>query len=339
MKIIVVRHDNKRLKQEERERQCKALTQFMASLNLQNVVVFSSKSDDAKLTSDTLCDLSSIGKIELRELTDKPPPSDLVERILDEAERNLGGKPAVDTWVLIGHHPRLSQFLARVTGTRQRPLGHLDAVCVSAANPTQFRLGLGHIDWRYPILDVEGDKLGPKLQSKMVVGTLLAGFNFTALLELLKDEKTLVIKGTSPLTSQVSDYVKFWEWNHEQLTIAFNSLSILCLSVALVLFIASVYIFDTLAMPEGFLAHEPQEPRTVRQKGRFHNKVIWLGFVYASMIHTWRWVFSPAVVLSGLAALLLVGRLRSGWLLVFWSVLIVLAGLYYFLWKPRRMVD
>jgi hypothetical protein len=124
------------------------------------------------------------------------------------------------------------------------------------------------------------------------------------------------------------------------MTIALNSLSILCLSVALVLFIASVYIFDTLAMPEGFLAHEPQVPRIIgRRKRTFHNNVIWLGFVYASMIYTWRWVFSPAVGLSALAALLLVARLRSVWLLAFWLGLIVLAGLYYFLWKPRRMID
>jgi hypothetical protein len=249
--------------------------------------------------------------------------------------------PTPDTWVLIGHYPRVSQFLSRVTGTRNRPLGHLHAVCVSAANLTELRLGLGKIIWRYPNLDVEGDKLGDKLQSKMVVGALLAGFDFTALLELVKEpEKTPIIKGTSlGLTTQVFDYATFWCWNHHQWTVAFNSLSILCLSIALVLFIASVYIFDTLAMPEGFLAHEPEVPRIVRKNVQFHNHVIWLGFVYASMINTWRWVFSPAVILSALAALLLVARMRSLWLLGFWCALIALAGLYFYVFKPQRIID
>ena len=211
MKVIIVRHDDRRSGEKERKEQRNKFTQFMASLQLQNVVVFSSRSDDATPTSDALGCLWSVRKIELSELSDSPSPSDLVESILDEAEAKLQRKPPVDTWVLIGHHPRLSQFLARVTGTRQRPLGHLHAVCVSAIDPTQLRLGRGQIEWRYPILDVEGDKLGPKLKSKMVVGALLAGFDFTALLELVKDPaNTPVIKGTSlGLTTQALDYVTF----------------------------------------------------------------------------------------------------------------------------------
>jgi hypothetical protein len=342
MKVIIVRHDvgpNKN--REPGEPNIDELTKVMKNLELGNVVVFSSQSQDARQTREALGNIWSKNIIGLPELTDRPSPSDLVECILDDIERKVPGKPGADTtWVLIGHHPRLSQFLARVTGTRQRPLGHLHAVCISAADPTHLRIGLGHIEWRYPTLDIEGDKLGPKLQSKIVVGALLAGFDFTALLELLKErEKTPVIKGTSLLTSQISDYFEFWNWKSDQWTIAFNSLSILCLSVALVLFIASVYIFDTLAMPEGFLAHIPQRPRITKPRGRFYNNEIWLGFVYASMINTWRWVFTPAVILSALAVLLLVARLRSVWLLVFWFGLVVLAGFYYFRWTPRRMID
>lgn len=315
---------------------------FIKSLpDSQNFAVLSSPSHYVEKTKKTVLEhlkgsnviRNPSGELDAAALTRSSPipGSDLVEDILDEAgEVSVTATP--NTWVLIGHHPRVSQFLARVTGTRNRPLGHLHAVCVSAANLTELRLGLGSIKWRYPILDVEGDKLGGKLQSKMVVG---------ALLELVKEpEKTPVIKGTSlGLTTQVFDYATFWRWNHDQWTIAFNSLSILCLSLALVLFIASVYIFDTLAMPEGFLAHEPEVPRIVWPRGRFHNHVIWLGFVYASMINTWRWVFSPAVVLSALAASLLVARMRSLWLLGFWCALIGLAGLYFSVLKPRRIID
>jgi phosphohistidine phosphatase SixA len=347
MRVIIARHgDEKRVTEGEATERREAFGQFIRRLELKDVVVFSSPSPDAKKTSAVVIgNLGSSEEIELHELSDRPD-SDLVESILDEAEDKLRGKsPAADTWILIGHHPRLSQFLTRITGKRARPLGHLHAVCISAADPTDLRLGRGHIQWRYPCSDVKGDKLGPKLQSKMVVGALLAGFDFTALLELLKDpKKTGVIKGAA-LLSQPQIYLKFWEWNDHQWTIAFNSLAIFCLSVALVLFIASVYIFDTLAMPEGFLAHEPEWPRIarlidrLRRKKTFHNNVIWFGFVYASMIHTWGWVFSPAVALSALAALLLVGRLHSGPLLAAWIGVMVLAGLYYLIWKPQRMID
>jgi hypothetical protein len=92
-------------------------------------------------------------------------------------------------------------------------------------------------------------------------------------------------------------------------------------------------------MPEGFLAFVPKRPLITKARGKFYNKEVWLGFGYASMINTWRWVFTPAVVFSAVAVLLLVARLRSAWLLVFWFVLVVSAVIYYFLWKPRGMID
>ena len=253
---VVRNHDAKKSRRlQELEHEFTRFENFIKSLpDSQNFAVLSSPSHDVEKTKKTVLEhlkgsnviRNPSGELDAAALTRSSPipGSDLVEDILDEAgEVSVTATP--NTWVLIGHHPRVSQFLARVTGTRNRPLGHLHAVCVSAANLTELRLGLGSIKWRYPILDVEGDKLGGKLQSKMVVG---------ALLELVKEpEKTPVIKGTSlGLTTQVFDYATFWRWNHDQWTIAFNSLSILCLSLALVLFIASVYIFDTLAMPEGF---------------------------------------------------------------------------------------
>src|SRR5204862_4300420 len=79
------------------------------------------------------------------------------------------------------------------------------------------------LEFRSGSLAASEEFLRPKVQTKMTVATLLAGFTFTALIELL-------------LGQNLSAYR--------------ISASVL-LVVALSLFIACVYIYDRLSMPEG----------------------------------------------------------------------------------------
>ena len=163
-------------------------------------------------------------------------------------------------------------------------------------------------------------QLRDKIASKMTVATLLAGFTFAALLELLKDAEHL---------SSVS-----------------IEISVISLTLALALFIAAVYMYDRLNMPRKFWKYQnPAKPRPstgnnnpVSQVGsdskeaasskskadkgnrlkliieRLHFKVhddkamsnLDEGVLYTYMIAVWTWVFTPAVIaaLAGFSALL-----------------------------------
>jgi phosphohistidine phosphatase SixA len=133
-------------------------------------------------------------------LTPPPPPpgerqgkpdgtaSLSIDAILEEAKAKVAGINIIDTSTLlfVGHHPRLPQLVTKMTGTLTPPLERLAAVCVEADTLTDLELGRGKVRWRHPVKP-QGEELGDKLTGKMTVAALLAGFNFTALIELIKE--------------------------------------------------------------------------------------------------------------------------------------------------------
>jgi phosphohistidine phosphatase SixA len=129
-----------------------------------------------------------------------------------------------ETVLLVGHEGRVSGLVVQVTGARSRPIPAAGAVAVCADSLEALLKGRGTIDFCYPVVDHQEAALRPKVQSKMTVATFLAGFVSAAL-----------------VTSLFA----------EQFTGA-RQLAAVFLTLALALFVITVYIYNELGMPEGY---------------------------------------------------------------------------------------
>jgi phosphohistidine phosphatase SixA len=158
-------------------------------------------------------------------LTPDAGPGD-VATLIEEARSAVPDLDRRRCVVLVGHEGRLSDLVTELTGRRIRPVGHGEAVCVRGGCPTDLVAGRADVHFRYPTFDHQEESLQSKVQSKMTVSTLLAGFVFTALSGLL-----LLSPG---------------QWRVEQV------IAVIALASSLALFVASVYIYDQLGMPTGF---------------------------------------------------------------------------------------
>ena len=153
--------------------------------------------------------------------------------------------------------------------------------------------GRGKVFFRYPIVAHDETELRSKAQSKMPISTFLAGFVFTALIEVV-------------LTRQLSTA---------------RSVATVALTLALALLLACVYIYDELSVPEGFwtdgrrsgvalrIANWRQRRRDDRwgkiagqygaRAADYHQKALVLdGPLFLTMVSTSRLVFTPAVCLA-----------------------------------------
>jgi phosphohistidine phosphatase SixA len=222
---------------------------------------------------------------------------------------------------LIGHERRLSDLVIELTGQRSRPIPRGGAVCVRGDNFVELVSGRGAIYYRYPTVDYQEDQLRSKVNSKMTVASLLAGFVLTALTGLL-------LLDNRP-----------WAWE--------TIIAIITLSASLILFVASVYIYDQLSMPSGFWNDggrltEPWETiaqaRATRQEKCWEELYaaadvdgiakaestdnIWsdiyrevhAGPVYWLMVRTSRTVFTPAVFLALASLVVLLIGTGDAWI-------------------------
>jgi len=215
--------------------------------------------------------------------------------------------------LVIGHEGRLSNLVIELTGRRSYPVPRGGAVSIRGGSFADLAAGCGCIHYRYPTVDYQEDQLRSKVNSKMTVASLLAGFVLTTLAAVLVLEK------------------RPWPWE--------RIAAIIALTASLVLFVASVYIYDQLSMPSGFWT-DAGKPRKLwkkladaqekRQETRWNklwedatgdneakgkqadnDRAIYHplhdGMVYCLMVQTSRLVFTPAVVLAlaGFAALLI----------------------------------
>jgi hypothetical protein len=153
----------------------------------------------------------------LLELNDREP---------DGAVFRDGGIVAV-----VGHEPRLSQILTEITSSRHRPIERGQVVCVSAGRVEDLMVGRGSVDFRDPVVDHHEEGLREKIRSKASISTLFAGFTAAALFDLLVEN----------MGRPVSTIVAV------QATL---------LTAAVALFVASLYMYDRMSMPEGFWERE-----------------------------------------------------------------------------------
>jgi phosphohistidine phosphatase SixA len=227
---------------------------------------------------------------------------------------------------LVGHEPLLGQIVAAVTGKRIRPLQHLDAICVSATCTSDLLRGKGDIEWRFPVRAYEESNLRQKITTKMTAATFLAGFSFTALLGvLLFDKKNCPT--CIPLVSNLTA-------NCEDLLFVASAL----LTFAVVLFVAAIYIYDRLSMPEGFWGTSRAGPwRRITSFSDIERNEY--GELYTHMVDAWKFFFTPAVILTAAGFLLIALAVGSRYAAITYIWLFAFGTLYYLKLRPKLGVD
>jgi phosphohistidine phosphatase len=267
------------------------------------------------------------------ELNTTRPPLDVFDAVKKVQALDETGITA-----LVGHEPSLSQLLMALTSVRHRPLACGSAVCLSACTARDLLKGKGQVDFRWPVVDYVERELREKIRSKAGVATFLAGFTFTAI--------TVVLSRPGSLS-----------W--------YDMIATVALTISLALFVACIYIYDSLSMPEGFWIYGARsrlheflheflirrlEPLTKRHalaprprkefKGEPQDsKLRRDGPLYVYMVRTWTFMFTPAVVfgLIGFVALLLSSH--RAFIYVGASLGIVLVTALYFRARPNLRDD
>lgn len=263
-----------------------------------------------------LNDTSPVRILNLCALTPKSP-TETFEDIIDEAISAGLALRTLKVVAVVGHEARLSQLLTRLTSARARPFNRAEVACLTANSFVDFLQGRGKVEFRLPVVDYQEDQLRPKVQSKMTVSTFLAGFTFTALIEILSGtEKTL-----APL----------------------QVVAAISLTAALALFVAAVYVYDQLGMPEGFWVYgdRPTFRRVWIKKfaKQFEEDRCHHGILYAYLVWTWGWVFSPAVGLGLLGFVAILFNTKDVWVITGGFVVVIAVGMYYLATRPELGTD
>ena len=217
--VILIRHGEREKKKDipdkhapltpEGEQSAGKIAKFLSELKLESIFILTSRWKHAQQTADLLANGLGIPLpmiVNVDALTPEKKYECSIEAVVKQAQiESLIGyaKDSTDNSVLVfvGHEPRLTQLATMMTSRRFPPLDRLECLCIDAENLLQLRLGRGKLQWRCksrgtkwlprPVADTSKEELGPKLVSKMTVAALLAGFNFTALLELVKEPDKL----------------------------------------------------------------------------------------------------------------------------------------------------
>jgi phosphohistidine phosphatase len=266
---------------------------------------------------------------QIDELDTTRPPLDVFDAV-----KKVEALDETEITALVGHEPSLGQLLMALTSVRHRPLACGSAVCLSASTARELLKGKGQVDFRWPVVDYGERELREKIRSKAGVATFLAGFTFTAI--------TVVLSRPGSLS-----------W--------YDVIATVALTISLALFVACIYIYDSLSMPEGFWIYGARsrlheflirrlKPLTKRHalaprprkefKGEPHDaKLRRDGPLYVYMVRTWTFMFTPAVVfgLIGFVALLLSSH--RAFLYVGASLGIVLVTALYFRVRPNLSND
>jgi phosphohistidine phosphatase SixA len=286
-------------------------------LDLSSTVFLSSYYRHAQEMANSLGSQCSVGGIKprfqpLRSLTPNSQAETLEDILLEAQQQGIDLLPQ-RLVVCVGHEARLSHLYTRLTGKRTRPFNHADVVGVSAKTWADLRAGNGRQKFRLPVADPQEEALRSKVQSKMTVATFLAGFAAAVLFDLL-------------LTGMVSPL---------------RQVAGILITTSLALFVAVVYMYDRLSMPEGFWVDEERPDRSRRRPGGrgFQRDVEQQGPLYAHMVWTWTFVFTPAVILALLGFLVLVVGLENLWLLIAMVAALAAVWLYYFACRPRLGTD
>ena len=186
-----------------------------------------------------------------------------------------------------------------------------ELVCVAADSFEHCLTGRGRIEFRYPVVNHGEEQLRGKIESKTTVSTFLAGFTATALIELL-------LKG-APFSMSAG-------------------IAAVSLTGSLALFVAAVYMYDPLSMPEGFWVDEDRP--TFRWRGKTFEKHFRAnGPLYALMVWTWKYVFTPAVALGLLGFVMMLVSTGNSVILCGALLVLIGAGIWYLWFRPRLGTD
>jgi phosphohistidine phosphatase SixA len=341
MRVLLVRHastgDGDELSAEGRK-ETQALAIQLRRLQAVPRVIVTSSSGDAQQTARVLRDELGLLEDPASVLDALRPPGrqDWFDELLDELEPMV----SEDTVAIVGNEPRLSLIVAESTGRRSRPLVRTEAVSITGEDLLQYRRGQAAVEFRTALKGEPEEVLRDKLHSKTAVTTLLAGFTFAGLVEVLTG---------GPLSG-------------------FEAAAMVLLTLSLGLLVACIYVYDQLALPAGFWSAAERSigkesglrARLLGPLERFgHRFRMWTsgraerrragfvflhalrnhGVVYSYMVWTWTWIFTPAVV-AGLAGfiLLLVATERTSIILGGIAAIAFAAGLYLVV-RPRLGTD
>lgn len=323
MQVLLIRHGNRERTEPDAEsslsskgrKQASELATLLDSLASHCQVFLSSTHVHAKETADILKPSSTSHVVyELSALTPHSP-TETLEQIVDEAKTRGVSLENQKCVAIVGHEPRLGQLFTRLTSKRIGPLDECELICVSG-EWLDLNRGNGKFEFRIPVKPPDSQALAEKVHGKMEAAVFLAGFTIPALVELVKSEDATV-----SLSRGISAFF---------------------FTLSLAFFVVAVYVYDELAMPEGFWSARAKSRHRPRQ-GKFAKNWQRFGPVYAYMIRTWTRVFTPALVFSGLGFLNLfwntciqVTRLEVGLMCL---AAILLGVLNYIHARPRLAVD
>lgn len=325
MRIILMRHGTKDRSSgardehmplsEEGKKETEQRANLLLKLGLRPDLYFTSHFQHAEDTAKLLADQLGDGAAEnIKKLCALTPHSrtETFEEIIEEARSVQTDLSTAKLVVFVGHEPRLSQLVTRLTSSRTRPFGRAELVSIAADSFAQLLSGHGKIEFRYPVVNHGEGELRGKIQSKTTVSTFLAGFTATALVELLRKDPPFSMA---------------------------DEVAVVSLTGSLALFIAAVYMYDRLSMPEGFWVEEDRPISRIRRGKTFEENLRANGPLYALMIWTWNYVFTPAVALglAGFVAMLISTGDSGLWGGAFLAL--VGAGMWYLLFRPRLGTD
>jgi phosphohistidine phosphatase SixA len=240
----------------------------------------------------------------------------------------------VRTVVCIGHEPRLSQLAEMMTGQPTIRLDKGQLQVVEADSWGALDAGRGRLlGWRHhPLPDLQASEpdLLPKIRSKVETSTLLAGFTFAVLVVLLTEPEywAKLLPGQG------------WPSGLDGWRAAGIAAALFCLTLAALLFVVSVYMYDRLSMPQRYWDDpgRPGGPRQSRWPG-FQKDHDQHGLLFAYMIWIWRFVFSAGVLAVLLGFFILVLH-RGVWLIAALCLAAIVAAItFYTLFRPDLGVD
>lgn len=339
IQILLIRHpikdhgssldDSKIRLSIEGERDSHQLGDILHERGFKPEVYLTSSREHARQTgeiiSTKLNKTSSVENIPLSSLTPRSKEDISLKNI--RCEVNIKKSVNIADWqtiVLIGHEPRLSKLVKEVTKSAAvRPFRRGEVVCLVADSFDEFSAGEGKVEFRIPAAEYENNSrppssseiLRPKIGSKMTVSTFLAGFTSASL--------TILLEGaaTNPQLSEM--------------------IAAFCLTVASALFIASVYMYDRMSMPEDFWW--TSRSKSSRLKGirfsRYKKHKEMYGPVYAHMVWTWTWVFTPGVIIGSVGFLLLLYIFQGMAMALFMFLVLLLIFGYYWSERPNLSND
>ena len=114
-----------------------------------------------------------------------------------------------------------------------------------------------------------------------------------------------------------------------------RAISAVSLTASLALFIAAVYMYDRLSMPEGFWIDEERPSSQFGRGKAFEQHLRTNGPLYALMIWTWDHVFTPAVALNLVGFVTLLISTDNYIVLTGGLAAIVAVGIGYLLFRPK----